>query len=881
MAALRGWNLVTDEYKLQKGVRGPIFLKAEFESMQAALPKVSEAPIDQPPDNQVKLWAREVRQLSYDVEDKIDIFMVRIDRGPKDLHGLRGFIDRSMDLLTKAKIRHKLGTQIKDLRSSIKEVSERCDRYMVTQVAAMPADVPVQNLRLSDMYKKAVELIGTEEKSNELIQRLIEREEPYKKQLTKVSIVGFGGLGKTTLAKVVYDKLKEQFDCTGFVSVSLNPNLERIFISLLCQLGHRRSVVTSDTEQLINEARDFLQDKRTTFSIHNIEKFLENVNIYIIISTTRNLDVANKIGGVYQLQPLSLADSRKLFNLRIFGTEDKCLSNKLAEVSAEILQKCGGVPLAIITIASTLASKEGMENKHQYWSKVCKTLGSGLEDGPDVEDMRRILAISYYDLPMLAFYQPTHLKNCMLYLSSYPEDYLISTKELIWKWMGEGFILKEQGRSFDEVGVDYINELINRSMIQGTDIDEDSNKVDLCRVHDMVLDLITRLANKDGILATIHDQQPKCQQDRMHRLCLQTSNEEDVKDLSSANLCHVRSLIADVCPEAFNHLPPLSTFPVLRVLCLNGCEQVDNRCFREICNLIHLRYLGLGNTSITDIPKEIQKLQLLQVLDISDTGIHKLPSTFVLLRKLVCLRADTLERLPAGFGNLKLLQQLDVFAIYVGSPSMLINFSGLTELRHVTFMLHEWDEGYVKPFIQCLSSLVNLESLYIIGSELPKWISALSALTILHIRLLVLGEEGLHVLGSIPSLSHLFIRLDRGEELVISNAYPFPSLRKFKILLITRVVFAQGAMPKLQTLELGFGRIESSMGQSGDFAVGFENLPSLEDVNVCLYYLVTRPKELKVAKATIQNAVDMNKNKPLLETTPKETSILSNNTIFV
>ena len=62
----------------------------------------------------------------------------------------------------------------------------------------------------------------------------------------------------------------------------------------------------------------------------------------VIISTTRNLDVANKIGGVCQLQPLSLADSRKLFNLRIFGTEDKCLSNELAEVSTQILQKCGG-----------------------------------------------------------------------------------------------------------------------------------------------------------------------------------------------------------------------------------------------------------------------------------------------------------------------------------------------------------------------------------------------------------------------------------------------------------------------------------------------------------------------------------------------------------
>ena len=126
-------ELLTDEYKLQKGVRGEImFLKAEFESMQAALLKVSEAPIDQPPDNQVKLWAREVWQLSYDVEDKVDTFMVRIDRGSKELHGLRGFIDRSLDLLTKAKIRHELGTEIKDVQRSIKEVSERRDRYMVT-----------------------------------------------------------------------------------------------------------------------------------------------------------------------------------------------------------------------------------------------------------------------------------------------------------------------------------------------------------------------------------------------------------------------------------------------------------------------------------------------------------------------------------------------------------------------------------------------------------------------------------------------------------------------------------------------------------------------------------------------------------------------------
>jgi len=366
----------------------------------------------------------------------------------------------------------------------------------------------------------------------------------------------------------------------------------------------------------------------------------------------------------------------------------------------------------------------------------------------------------------------------------------------------------------------------------------------------------------------------------------------------------VRSLIADLCPETFNCLPPLSTFPVLRVLCLSGFKQVDNRCFKEICNLIHLRYLGLGCTGITEIPKEIQKLHLLQVLDISDTDIHELPSTFVLLRKMVCLCADILRGVPAGFGNLKSLQQLDVPYIYVESPSMLNSFFGLSELRRVRFKFKEWDEGYVKPFLQCLSSLVSLEYLEITGDDeevcdfscspcdrqiiptgpqqlqkidmtditvhtVPKWMSALSALTILRISLLTLGEEELHVLGSIPSLSHLFIYIYRGEELVISNVYPFLCLRKFEIRHITRVVFAQGAMPKLQTLRLGLESMDSSMGQSGDFAVGFENLSSLVDVVVSLFCWNDRPKEeLKAARTTIQNAVEMNQNKPSLNIWP-------------
>ena len=99
-------DLLKEEYKLQKSVRGEImFLEAELEAMQTVLLKISSAPMDEQPDAQVNLWVREVRELSYDLEDNIDRFLVRIDHAPEQLHGLRGFIDRSLKLLTKDNLR--------------------------------------------------------------------------------------------------------------------------------------------------------------------------------------------------------------------------------------------------------------------------------------------------------------------------------------------------------------------------------------------------------------------------------------------------------------------------------------------------------------------------------------------------------------------------------------------------------------------------------------------------------------------------------------------------------------------------------------------------------------------------------------------------------
>lgn len=259
-------TLLTDEYKLQKGMRGEIkFLEAEMESMQAALKKVSELPAHKI-DDDVEIWARELKELSYDIEDSVDTFMVRVDASVRTTkpHSFRRFFDRAIGLLTKAKIRRRIATDIEEIKTRLHLAADRRARYKFEGVLVQPDNITAMDSRLPALYEDVKNLVGIDGPAEKLTNLLMHGEGAQKQQLMVFSIAGVGGLGKTTLANSVYQRLRGDFECQAFVSVSLKPDIKKIFSSILRRVSgmqYSNPEAWSHTE-LIDKIREILENRR-------------------------------------------------------------------------------------------------------------------------------------------------------------------------------------------------------------------------------------------------------------------------------------------------------------------------------------------------------------------------------------------------------------------------------------------------------------------------------------------------------------------------------------------------------------------------------------------------------------------------------------------
>ncbi|CAL4990786.1 unnamed protein product [Urochloa decumbens] len=598
----------------------------------------------------------------------LDTFLVEV-AAPADEEKKGGRLKRLQKKMAKlfqnSTARHTIASAIEDMKKRLQEVADRRDRFSVP--VALPAPPTKVDPRLAYMHNEAAQLIGIDKAKAKLIAMLWLPSQAgngdaddvcagSSNMMRIVCVVVVGGLGKTTLAKAVYDELKPRYNCGAFVSFGREPDLVHVFTDIFFHLDKNKYKDIREVRSLqllIWELRKLLENKRYFIVIDDVWDLtsLETIRSSLdqkhsgsrVITTTRSREVACE--EVYELDPLSCDNSKKLFYMRLFGG-GKCPDNQLDGVADKILDKCGGVPLAIITMASLLVGKS-----REAWLEVCSSPGFyHSKDNKQMDDTMWILSLSYYDLP-------SDLKNCLLYLSVYPEDYFIMKNSLIWKWVAEGLIEKKSGTSLFQQGEEYFHHLINRNMIQAVDTNEDGidekGLICGCRVHDMVLDLIRDFSGGENFVTISNGDKGTLLQNKVRRLAHQNRRLNQMHRDNHMNMTQVRSLVVCQCDiDIDSRVLHPTRFKLLRVLVLERCKvsKSDQYGLEHLGNLLHLRYLGLRHTWSAKLPEEIGALKLLQTLDLEGTyTVGELPSSISLLPQLVCLRGYGSMRVPNGF----------------------------------------------------------------------------------------------------------------------------------------------------------------------------------------------------------------------------------------
>jgi hypothetical protein len=253
-------ELLEQEYALLAGVRDDVrFLQTELGSMRAAICHCES--LDHH-DAQTTRWVGMVREVAYDIEDWVDLFVVRVDGSAQPAAGVRAWFRQRWDKLAALPARHTIAGELQGLKERVLEISEQRKRYSLGGMVGTPAQPPLDP-RLSALFVDTNSLVGFGEKVED-VSRLV-MDAGSSPELKIVSIAGMAGSGKTTLANAVYQRLKAQdnnFECSAFVSVG--PKMDMVSYTvrdMLSQFGDRHRG-GQDINQLITRVREILANKR-------------------------------------------------------------------------------------------------------------------------------------------------------------------------------------------------------------------------------------------------------------------------------------------------------------------------------------------------------------------------------------------------------------------------------------------------------------------------------------------------------------------------------------------------------------------------------------------------------------------------------------------
>ncbi|CAM0948945.1 unnamed protein product [Alopecurus aequalis] len=693
--------------------------------------------------------------------------------------------------------RHDLAVHIKTLNKKIENISQ--DRIFVTfnsstqTIGKGPTSKLIRNSNLVEPNFVGKEITHSCRKLVDLV--LAHKES----KSYKLSIVGTGGVGKTTLAQKIYNdpKIQGSFKIHAWICVSQVYNEVNLLKEVLRNIGvhHEQGETIGELQRKIAETvegksfflvLDDVWDSSVWTDIFRSP--LHATTTGIILVTTRDEEISKKIGihDTHEVDLMSVEVGWELLWKSMNIEEEKNVQH-LRKIGIEIVHKCGRLPLAIKVTASSLATKDLTENEWKFF--LGKYPGSQCMLSHEIEG---VLYLSYDELPH-------RLKQCFFYCALYPEDYIISRGEITKFWIAEGFVEEQQGNLLEDTADEYYYELIHRYLLHPVMLYFDQSR---CIMHDLLRQLALNISKEEcfiGDVETIRGENMS----KLRRVTVVTKKDKVVVPSMEKLQVKVRTFLTIQGTQGIDNTL-FKRFRLLRVLVLNysHVQSIPDYLGR----LIHLRLLDLDYTRITCLPNSIGSLENLQVLTLRVCyDLHSLPLAMTQLCNLRCLdlTGTEINQVPKGIGKLKFLNEIQRFrvgdrrgndGIQYGwdleelsfmSHMRILRLAKLENVAHCSTNTVLKDKRYLKVlglswtkrgeglyveedvrnaekvFEKLIppSNLENLGILRFFGRQYPSWFgdTYLSSLTQLFLTD-ILSCVDLPLVGSLPNLK--FLRID-------------------------------------------------------------------------------------------------------------------------
>nr|GME14604.1 disease resistance protein RPM1-like isoform X1 [Ipomoea batatas]GME20438.1 disease resistance protein RPM1-like isoform X1 [Ipomoea batatas] len=796
-------------------------------------------------------WATQLRDTTLELEDLVEEFMLdskllELNTPPCNFCEVKSLFANVHSLVERVKMQFCFHQQLKAMDEQLVALETNKSKW---GIKLKTNDGRNELLMGSGSgYMVGIEAVGID-KQVEDIAELIQMKR--RERMLVITVWGAGGCGKTTLAKQVYERVKNDGSIACFSWVDVNHSSDIEFVVRETINGLYTSVGTempsklekADGNSLHHHICEYLKGKRFVVFFDDVwdEKLLSKINIPLhpasaIVITSRDKGIASGsfLGATphcVEVKPLEFDIACDLFCKFAFppaSAEGNWPNETVKELGEALVKRCTGLPVAILAMAGLMSTKGDDPAK---WRDALESLdyySAEFEEGGSLKSLNRALLLSYNELP-------AHLKSCFLYCAMFPKTKSVPVKELIRMCIAEGFINEHGGRPLEGIARDYLLQLNNRSLIRIVTTESIFVRVDdQIEMHDLFRDVAGEVIRREMFGEIIKLEQNTKLEWKQRRSLLILEGKRKV-NLEKGNMKMLRTLIINCKGTiALNSLPQmLQNMKLLRVLALGWLHDGVKELPNEVGDLIHLRYISLyGNYKMRRLPDSLGRLHNLQTLDLRRTSVKSLPKCVSQLMQLRHLFGsyDDLQ-VPDIIFTSSQLQTLSGMVINTIQARELVNLTQLTELD-IIFI--EGEECW-RAICDSVNKMTNLRSLFI-RSQYNRFIKGdgvvwkfgnfspplyLEKLALYNFRKLVKFTRTLNYLRSInieqcyvdgdffnsleklPSLVCLYIGSYSGEQLLCSDG-SFPKLKKLEIVCgkLTKWEIGKGAMKCLESLSM-------------------------------------------------------------------------------